>query len=373
MQQNPDTVWTFKIEDKGELLLVRVEGSLTRQTARDFVGRLETFIKKKRKNLEINLSGVEQIDSVGASAITGLLDQAATMGISISYVEVPHGVRSMLEGFPAVDEKISSERESLFLKLGAWGVEAGVGFVNSMAFVAEAFTGSLLGLFSRKGRRKGAVLNEVFSLGAEAVPVITVIGALLGLILAFQASYQLRTFGASIYVANLVGVSALRELAPLLTAVVVSGRSGSAIAAEIGSMKVGEELDALEVMGIEPIKYLVVPRMLAVTITQPVLTAIAAFITILAGMVIGVLYMKLGFDAYLNQTLQALQLKDLIHGLGKSVVFGWLIVLIGSYMGLRVKPSAEAVGQAATRAVVASIFALILVDGLVATVNTLLK
>ena len=367
----PTPTWTLDTEDKGDLLVGRLGGTLDRGTAKEFVRGTKPLLKV-RKPLELSLAAVESIDSVGASALACLADNATAAGLQVRFVEVPERVRSLLEGFPALEEGVEMERQGALLRLGGWGAGFGRGLVLSLAFVAEAVVGMVVGLFVRRGRRKGAVSDEIFSLGAEAVPVVTVIGALLGLILAFQASYQLRTFGASIYVANLVGVSALRELAPLLTAVVVSGRSGSAIAAEIGTMKVGEELAALEVMGIEPIRYLVVPRMLAVTFTQPFLTAIAALVTIMAGMAIGVLYMGLGFDAYLNQTLRALHLKDLIHGLGKSVVFGWLIVLIGSYMGLQVKPSAEAVGQAATRAVVASIFALIVADGLITTVNTLL-
>ncbi len=370
--QDPNALWRLEIEDRGDLLLCRLGGAVNRFTAREFVRRTNALLKKK-KNIEISLAGVEYIDSVGASALACLVDRAGVAGVSVGFMDIPDRVRNLLSEFPAVDEGVPVIREGWLLRLGSWGADKGNGFVNVLVFVAESFVAGVLGLFSRKGRRKGAVWDEIFTMGAEAVPVVAIIGALLGLILAFQASYQLRTFGAAIYVANLVGVSALRELAPLLTAVVVSGRTGSAIAAEIGTMKVGEELDALEVMGIEPVKYLVAPRMIAITVTQPFLTAIAALVTIAAGMAIGVFYMRLGFEAYLNQTMQALRLNDLVHGLGKSVVFGWLIVLIGSYTGLGVKPSAEAVGKAATRAVVASIFALIVADGLITTVNTLLR
>jgi phospholipid/cholesterol/gamma-HCH transport system permease protein len=359
-------------EPHGDVLVCRVSGDLNRESAPAFFRRLKSAIKPG-VSIQLDLSEVEAVDTAGASLLATISDRAAAGGGRLEFIHVPEHVATLLSQFPVKAAVRPAEKESILLRMGEWGAGTGSGVLRALTFTADVFVGMLAGVFFRRGRRKGSVFAEITSLGADAVPVVTVIAMLLGLILAFQAAYQLRTFGAAIYVANLVSVSALRELAPLMTAVVVSGRSGSAIAAEIGTMKVGEELAALEVMGIEPLRFLVVPRMIAVTLTQPFLTALASMITIAAGMAIGVLYMGLGFDAYLNQTMQALHLKDLVHGLSKSVVFGWLIVLIGSYTGLHVKHSAEAVGQAATRAVVASIFALIVADGLITTVNTLLR
>jgi phospholipid/cholesterol/gamma-HCH transport system permease protein len=359
-------------EGRGKKVLAcRLTGELTRESAPRIRRQLSRTMRPASR-VELDLSGIRSIDSAGASLLATMADRAEAGGAALEFLHVPPTVARVLRQFPSSMKGGPVVKEPFLVRLGGWGENAAGGVVRVISFTADSFLAMLAGVLSRKGRRNGAVLGEIVNLGSDAVPVVTIIALLLGLILGFQAAYQLRTFGAAIYVANLVSVSALRELAPLMTAVVVSGRSGSAIAAEIGTMKVGEELAALEVMGIEPIRFLVAPRLMAVTLTQPFLSALASLVTIAGGMIIGVMYMGLGFDAYLNQTLKALQLGDLLHGLGKSVVFGWLIVLIGAYTGINVRHSAEAVGQAATRAVVSSIFALIVADGIITTVNTLL-
>ena len=364
--------WTLDVDSRPDGQVCRLSGELTRSGAQRFCTAAARVLKSK-KPVHLDFRELTRMDSAGAAAVAQVMEIARSSGVSLTIGDVPPHIAATLDQIPAETGLPELKSESVLYRMGDWGGRAGRGTVNLLVFLSEAFAGTLRGLFSSKGRRKGSVIAEVVSLGADAVPVVAVIALLLGLILAFQAAYQLRTFGGAIYVANLVGVSALRELAPLMTAVVVSGRSGSAIAAEIGSMKVGEELDALEVMGIAPMRFLVTPRLLAVTLTQPLLTAMASLVTIAGGFVIAIYYLDLGFEAYLNQTLKALRLADLLNGLGKSVVFGWSIVLIGSYTGLRVKPSAEAVGKAATSAVVACIFALIIIDGVITTVTTLMR
>jgi len=194
------------------------------------------------------------------------------------------------------------------------------------------------------------------------LPIVCLIAFFVGLIIAMQSAYQLKQFGAIIYVANLTAVSITRELAPLLTAIVITGRSGSAITAEIGTMKVSEEIDALTTMGLNTISYLVVPKTLAMLIMLPCLTIIADFIGILGGYFISIATLDIASIRYVNQTVSALAFKDVFGGLVKSVFFALIIAVIGCYEGLNVEGGAEGVGKSTTKSVVTSIFLIIAAD-----------
>lgn len=213
-----------------------------------------------------------------------------------------------------------------------------------------------------KGLRWKSTIEQGVRIGFESIPIVTLISFFVGLIIAMQSAYQLKQFGATIFTANLVAVSITRELAPLLTAIVIAGRSGSAITAEIGTMKVAEEIDALKTMGFNPVKFLVVPKTLAMLVMLPTLTVIADFLGIFGGYAISMLTLDLTSVRYINQTMDALTFKDLISGLIKSVFFALIIVKIGCYEGFNVEGGAEGVGKSTTRSVVASIFLIIAAD-----------
>jgi phospholipid/cholesterol/gamma-HCH transport system permease protein len=203
--------------------------------------------------------------------------------------------------------------------------------------------------------------------GVNALPVIALIGLLLGLILAFESAMSLRRFGADIFVANLIGLAMLREMGPLMTAIILTGRSGSAFAAEIGTMKVREEIDALTTMGLEPVRFLVLPRVLAAVVVTPVLTVFAIGFGLFGG---GVVMRSLGypFVAYVNQMLTAVTVADLRNGLIKSLAYGIVVAAIGCLRGLQTTTGASAVGQSTTNAVVSGIVLIAIVDGIFALV-----
>ena len=198
--------------------------------------------------------------------------------------------------------------------------------------------------------------------GADAVPIVLLINFLVGFVMAFQGAVQLKQFGANIFVADLVGLSICRELGPLMTAIILSGRSGAAFAAEIGSMKVSEEIDALRTMGFGPIRYLVFPRALALVLVMPVLTLIADVVGMLGGLAVGLLSLDLTIAGYLQETQSALDLWDVFSGVIKSVVFALVIALIACQQGLATTGGAQGVGRRTTASVVSILFALILVD-----------
>jgi len=227
--------------------------------------------------------------------------------------------------------------------------------VNTMYWVIVA-------PFKKQGAKWHYTVDQMVRIGVESVPIVCLIAFFVGLIIAMQSAYQLQQFGATIFVANLVAVSLIRELSPLLTAIIVTGRNGSAIAAEIGTMKVSEEIDALQTMGLNPIKFLVVPRTLAMLIMLPCLTIMADFIGILGGYAICMLSLDVTSVRYIDQTISALAFKDLFSGLVKSVFFALIIAKIGSYQGLNVEGGAEGVGKATTKSVVISIFLIIAAD-----------
>jgi len=203
--------------------------------------------------------------------------------------------------------------------------------------------------------------------GVNALPVIALIGLLLGLILAFESAMSLRRLGADIFVANLIGLAMLREMGPLMTAIILTGRSGSAFAAEIGTMKVREEIDALTTMGLEPVRFLVLPRVLAAVVITPVLTVFAIAFGLFGG---GVVMRSLGypFVAYVNQMLTAVTVADLRNGLIKSLAYGIVVAAIGCLRGLQTTTGASAVGQSTTNAVVSGIVLIAIVDGIFALV-----
>jgi phospholipid/cholesterol/gamma-HCH transport system permease protein len=198
--------------------------------------------------------------------------------------------------------------------------------------------------------------------GVGALPILSLITFFIGLILALQSAYELRKFGAMTFVASAVAISMTRELGPLITAIVVIGRSGSAFAAEIGTMKVTEEIDALETMAIDPIQFLVTPKFIAMIVMLPCLTIWANSMGILGGALFGVTQADFTLVNYIDSSLDALFLRDVVSGLIKSVMFGITITAVGCHEGLSTGAGAEQVGRSTTRAVVASIFLVILVD-----------
>lgn len=219
-------------------------------------------------------------------------------------------------------------------------------------------------LAGKRGLRRESFARQLVFMGNESFLIVALVAASVGSVLALQAAYQLRQFGAVLYTGGLVSVSMSRELGPVVTAIVIAGRVGASITAELGTMKVQEEVDALTTMGIPPIPFLVVPRLLAILIMLPSLTILANAIGMFGGYLIGVSSLGISSGLYLQENFDALVPKDLLTGLAKSAVFALLIGLIATYKGLSVEGGAEGVGRATTESVVLSIIAIIVADSL---------
>lgn len=257
---------------------------------------------------------------------------------------------------------MSSIAETLFGFIGRKAGTALKGIHDASKIINDIFYWSVLSPLKGKPVRFRAGVYEMVKAGYNSVPIVAVISFFIGIILAFQSAYQLKRVGALIYVANLVGVSITRELGPIMTAIIFSGRSGSAFAAEIGSMKAAEEVDALVSMGINPVRFIVVPKLLALMVMLPALTVFSDFMGILGGFVLSVTVLEIHPMSYIQQTINALLVKDVMTGLVKALAFGVVITVVGAYQGFRVKGGAEEVGRRTTSAVVASIFLVIVFD-----------
>jgi phospholipid/cholesterol/gamma-HCH transport system permease protein len=232
-----------------------------------------------------------------------------------------------------------------------------------VSFVGELSVALLRAAIHPRSIRWRDALAVAEVVGVNALPIVALISFLMGLIMAFQAAVPLRQFGAELFIANLVGLSILRELGPLMTAIVVAGRSGSAFAAELGTMKVREEIDALKTMGLDPVRFLIVPRVVAAVAMTPLLTVFADLIGLLGGAVV---MRSLGFPliTYFNQVQYAVSYGSLIGGLVKAFVFGILVAGIGCQRGLQTKTGATAVGESTTSAVVSGIILIAITDGI---------
>jgi len=248
-------------------------------------------------------------------------------------------------------------------------VQIGQSVLNALAYLGSLATLSvraayytIVAPFQGKPVRMHRAVTQAMQVGVRALPILSLITFFIGLILALQAAYELKKFGAMNFVASAVAISMSRELGPLITAIVVIGRSGSSFAAEIGTMKVTEELDALETMAINPIRFLVTPKFIAMVVMLPCLTIWANAMGVLGGSLFGVAKAGFTFLSYLHATADALFLRDIVSGLIKSFMFGITITAVGCQEGLSTGAGAEQVGRSTTSAVVISIFLVIAVD-----------
>jgi phospholipid/cholesterol/gamma-HCH transport system permease protein len=282
---------------------------------------------------------------------------------------LPEGVENLLGQVPeARRPPETAERRTLLEKGEQLATHVGKSATDIFRFTGDIVV-SAGRVIARPHRfRWGDALEAMQQTGAMALPIVGLISFLVGVIMAFQASIQLRQFGAEIFVANLVGLAVVREMGPMMAAVVLCGRTGAAFAAQIGTMKVNEEIDALRTLGASPVDFLVMPRMVALFLMMPLLAIYANFLGILGGLFVGVVVMEMTVNTYLSQTREAIALNDVYSGLIKALFFGVLIAFAGCLRGMQCKLSSAGVGAAATSAVVTGILLVIIADALFAVI-----
>ncbi|MBN1967789.1 MAG: ABC transporter permease [Candidatus Delongbacteria bacterium] len=268
-----------------------------------------------------------------------------------------------------IDYQVEEQVKITFIEKISNFIDGGLSSLfNFFVLASDSFYYGIRGVFTSEGRRKGSVYEQVELIGTNAVPIITLLSFLIGLILSLQSAAQLRQFGANIFLVDLIVISMITEMGPMITAIIVAGRSGSAIAAEIATMKITEEIDALRVMALNPLKYVVSPKIIGLAISLPLLTIAANLIGIAGGFIIAVLYLDLNAEVFIERALSVMTLKSWFTSIFKSFVFSLLIGFIGVYFGFNVKGGAEGVGKATTSSVVAAIFSVIVADALLSIV-----
>ena len=289
--------------------------------------------------------------------------------VAVDETELPAGVRRLIALAKEVPERAGTHQKPApvpFLeRLGDHAVGAWQQNLAMSAFIGEAAVACGRLLTGRARFRRTDLFTIMGDCGSRALPIVSLISVLVGLILAFVGAVQLRLFGAEIYVASLVGIAVVRVMGAIMTGIIMAGRTGAAFAAQLGTMQVNEEIDALSTMGLSPIEFLVLPRLLALSLMMPLLCLYADFMGILGGLFVGVFMLDLNVMEYVNMTQASVRLKDFWIGLFHSAVFGVLVALCGCLRGMQCGRSASAVGHATTSAVVSGIVSIIVATGII--------
>lgn len=361
----------FELSEKAEgELTLRLHGRMDSSNASCLMRNILQTVKGKTiRSLTVDLHDITYIDDFGALVLVELKKTALGDQSSFHIINATDKANEILSilRFESLGKEIKfpkKRRQGIFVHLG----DATIMHLSDLKYMT-LFIGSLClalahVIFHPKSLRGDDTLLYMQSTGVDALPIVALISFLLGLIIAFMSSVQLKQFGANIYVASLVSISMARELGPIMTAIIVAGRSGSSFAAEIGTMKINEEVDALTTMGFEPVRFLVIPKVIASVIMVPFLTLFSDLFAIFGGLIVGVFMLNLTANAYIAQTLETLTLFDVFLGFFKGGIFGFLIVWVGCLRGFQVKGGAASVGQATTSAVVSSLFLIILMDSI---------
>jgi phospholipid/cholesterol/gamma-HCH transport system permease protein len=360
--------------DRGEhgVLFIRLAGRWELRNGLASAGALETELQREPPPSRVAFDTHELAlwDSSILAFLTQVSDICRDRGVTLDPDALPAGLHNLLDLALGVPERAGAKKELSappFLELlGVHALDIVARGGETLSFLGN-MTLSSVRLARRRARYRASDLWLLIQqCGVEALPIVTLISFLVGVILAFVGAIQLKQFGAQIYVANLVGVATTREMGALMTAILMAGRTGAAFAAELGTMKVTQELDALTTAGFSVFEFLVLPRVLALVLMMPLLCLYADFVGILGGTAIGVGMLDLSPRIYLEQTIQAVRLVDTAGGVFKAAVYGGLIALAGCLRGLQAGSSASAVGSAATSAVVTGMVAIIVACGVFA-------
>ncbi|MCC8933585.1 ABC transporter permease [Rhizobium sp. 'Codium 1'] len=365
----------IEIEDQpdGNRRLVRLVGTWKNTSLSALIKSAGPLVDDKDSRSDtIDLSAVSGIDTAGAWLIRRYVTERREQGRSVEIVGAHPEMRDLIEALPekvTPPEKLVDHRsrfERVFEPVGRLTVSLWGDLVAMMFVLGSAVRGAQTKLGRGAGVSPASVVNQLDHMGVRAVPIITLMSFLIGAIIAQQGAFQLRYFGAEVFVVDLVSILQLREIGVLLTAIMIAGRSGSAITAEIGSMKMREEIDALKVIGLNPIGVLVFPRLVALTIALPLLTIVANFAALYGAAVVAWGYSGITFDVFITRLHDAVDYSTLATGMIKAPFMALIIGIIAAVEGMKVGGSAESLGRHVTASVVKSIFVVILVDGLFA-------
>jgi phospholipid/cholesterol/gamma-HCH transport system permease protein len=374
MEAKQDWQKRYQISSKKQetKLIVCLTGEFGLKNLASFTGDIKSLLSdQKIRSMDIDFSGVTYLDSAAALAIIQIQKTATAEIIDCSLINLNDETKGI---FSVIYEKALTQapfkdketHEGLVTQIGGASLNILQDFVNFMTFAGELLSAIAYTVLHLKSLRTKDVLFYMKRAGVDGLPIVGLISMLIGLILAFMSYLQLRSVGANIYVPSLVSFAMVKELGPLMTAILVAGRSGSAFAAEIGTMVVNEEVDALSTMGFDPVRFLAVPKVLAAVIVVPVLTLYADLFGIIGGLIVGVTGLDLTANTYILQSLKTIKVFDVVTSLIKAAVFALIIAGIGCQRGFQVRSGAQDVGKYTTSAVVAAIFLIVVADSIFA-------
>jgi phospholipid/cholesterol/gamma-HCH transport system permease protein len=360
------------------LARVTLRGRLNAETTVPCWNRLEQGLQgAKLEKLEVDASGLQVCDGAGLSLLRYLHMGRMTPGASVSVSGLEAGLEQIFHAFTREDYEafhppMRVKCHPLPEEVGSAVRQAASDLREQVEFLGSVTRNLLPTLLKRKRMRWPEVRRVFESAGANAVPIVSLVSILVGMIIAFEAVQPLAQFGAQIFVVNMIGLVMVRELGPLLASLLLAGRSGSAFAAEIGTMKVNEELDALQTLGLDPIRFLVIQRITAAILLTPLLTFYASFLGVTGGILVA---LGLGFPLTLifHQLTSAVHLSDVFLGAAKGVVFGAIVSAVGCLRGLQTREGPSAVGVSTTRAVVTSIVLIVIADAVFSILFFVLK
>jgi len=359
--------------EKAGNILLSLSGRVTLEhlemVNREFRSRLAGLAPA---SLTVDLAGVDYLDSAGALALVQLGKGEGGRTIPQCFVNVTpqaEQIIALLNRLDLTGQPLKSEQHVSILEYAGEATFYIIrGFRHIMTFLGELLITMFQAVRNPRSVRWDDVLVQMKRVGVDGLPIVGLISMLVGVVMAFMSALQLKQFGADIYVASLVGIAIVKELGPMMTAIIVAGRSGSAFAAEIGTMMVDLEVDALVTMGFSPVRFLAFPKVLAAILVVPLLTMYSFIFGIGGGMLVGVIGLDLTVFTYIQQTLKAITTFDVVTSLIKSMVFAVLIAGIGCQRGFQARGGAESVGGMTTSAVVSAIFLVIVADSAFAIV-----
>jgi phospholipid/cholesterol/gamma-HCH transport system permease protein len=370
---SPGVSWYWSLDPSADGLVLRLSGSWRMQdhlpSTQEIEAQMATASSGRR--LTFDAREVTAWDTGFLVFVLNILDAAKSLDFTVDRSGLPEGVRKLLAlaaAVPERDTKRGGAPDPFFARVGRATISALAGGREMITFVGESTLALVRAAAGRARFRRVDLMLNIQEAGANALGIVSLISFLIGLILAFVGAIQLRQFGAQIYIADLVAIGMAREMGAMMAAIIMAGRTGAAYAAQLGTMRVNEEIDALSTMGISPFEFLVLPRMLGLILMMPLLTIYADLVGILGGAVVGVGMLKVGIVPYWNHTWEAATLADFAAGLIKSAVFGVLIAIAGCMRGMQSGRSSAAVGLAATSAVVTGIVFIIVSDAILTVV-----
>jgi phospholipid/cholesterol/gamma-HCH transport system permease protein len=346
---------------------LRCAGAWTVQSIAPIEQRLAALSFPSASKLVIDVSSVSVLDTAGAWLLHRTIRALEQHGAMVRISGLRPEIETLLQLIAArseMPEHVTPAKVGLLAGIGQQTWRILCEFSGMLAFIGESAIVFLRSLVQPRRIRWRPILRNLQTAGFEALPITGLLSFLMGVVIAYQGADQLQRFGANIFIADLVGLSMLRELAPLLTAIIVAGRSGSAFAAQIGTMKISEEIDALRTIGIGPQELLVQPKILALVIALPLLTVYADVAGVLGGMIMANSMLDISYSVFMDRLEDALHLSSFLTGIIKAPVFAVIIALVGCFQGFQVSGSADSVGRQTTVSVVRSIFLVIVADAL---------